>query len=255
MKKEILAFALCVLNVITAFAQSKPNKEPNNSTKGFATINIGIGKPTGTFASTDFDNYIAGYARTGVMVDLSLGYKITPNLGITAMYRDQKNAIDINAYEKDWEDFYNSNSSNGSASVIVEAEPYRLNSFLIGIYGSFQLSNKLSIEPKVLSGYSFAILPDMTEDIYSSGKHLITYHSQRAQTSTVSTIIGIGFNYDISEEINLKFNIDYHAAYAEWNNVSKSFRGHVTNEYNKRYYDYTRLFSIVNTSIGIGFRF
>ncbi len=255
MIKGIIPLFIGILFSKVAFTQSKLNAQIDQVHKGFASFNIGIGAPIGNFASNSFNNYSAGYAKTGAMIDLTFGYKILPNLGITAMVRNQTNDIDIDEYAEDWEDFYESGSSGGDASVFVEAQPYRLNSFMIGIYGTFKITNKLSFEPRILSGYAIAVLPYMTEDIYNSGTHLITYYRESANSWTISSIIGVGVNYQLAEEVNLMFNVDYHAAVAEWKDVKTSYYGHITGTYENRYYDYARIFSIINTNIGLGYRF
>lgn len=255
MIKGIILLFVGILYSKVAFTQSKPNIQLDQGRKGFATFNIGIGAPTGNFSNNSFNNYSAGYAKTGAMIDLTFGYKIRPNLGITAMVRNQTNAIDIDQYAKDWEDFYESGSSSGNSSVFVEAQPYRLNSFMIGLYGTFKITNKLSLEPRILFGYAVAVLPEMTEDIYSSGRHLITYYRESANSLTITSIIGAGVNYQLAEEVNLMFNIDYHTAVAEWKDVKTSYYGHITGTYENRYYDYERIFSIINSNIGLGFRF
>lgn len=250
MKKAILLLTIPFVVTTNVFSQDKEKYSQDDERKGFASINLGISNPTGNFGSDNFNNNEAGYATNGAVFDISFGYKFRPNLGVTAIWRGQANAIDAGTYAQSLANYF------GSGSVSVETSAFALGGMMAGLYSSFPISDKLSFEPRALFGYSTARLPAMTTVAYSSsGTKLITWAQDHAEKITFSYILGVGAKLDLSKKTCLLFNVDFYGAKAEWENVREISIGHITGTTEIRNYDIKQNFSTVNASAGFGFRF
>ena len=80
MKKLLLMMiVLLVSGAILAQGSAK-----TTATKSVLAFHAGPSFPVGDFASNDFDNEQAGFAKTGFTIDLNYGYQFHPNAGIAA---------------------------------------------------------------------------------------------------------------------------------------------------------------------------
>ncbi len=78
--KFLLSFCLLLIVASTSNAQEIRTKD------GFISISLGAAIPTGDFADNDINNNDAGFAETGVSINLvNFGYLFSKNIGITAM--------------------------------------------------------------------------------------------------------------------------------------------------------------------------
>lgn len=67
-----------------------------NSSKGFLTISIGPSFPFGDFASTDVNEFDAGFANNGLSINLiNFGYLFSKNAGITVMLAGSAYPLDV----------------------------------------------------------------------------------------------------------------------------------------------------------------
>lgn len=255
MKKEILALTFSFFTAITANAQEKFNTEPNNERKGFASINIGVSAPTGNFGSKDFDNSEATYANVGAMFDLTFGYKISPNFGITAMWRNQINGIDTDKYKQDFENYLDNNTNAFYPRAEIEAGSFKLSGFMAGIYTTFPVSKKLFFDTRVLLGYSLATTPSFSTVVYEYGTKSLTINRDQAETGAFSYIVGAGIKKAVSEKTYLMVNIDFYSTKAEWKNVRETIYSYRTGFYNSGNFEMTQKMSTLNVSVGLGKRF
>ena len=255
MKKEILALTFSFFTAITANAQEKFNTEPNNERKGFASINIGVCAPTGNFGSKDFNNSEATYANVGAMFDLTFGYKISPNFGITAMWRNQINGIDTDKYKQDFENYLDNNTNAFYPRAEIEAGSFKLSGFMAGIYTTFPVSKKLFFDTRVLLGYSLATTPSFSTVVYEYGTKSLTINRDQAETGAFSYIVGAGIKKAVSEKTYLMVNIDFYSTKAEWKNVRETIYSYRTGFYNSGNFEMTQKMSTLNVSVGLGKRF
>lgn len=223
--------------------------------KGFVAINLGPSIPTGNFGSKNFDNIEAGFATSGAVFDITFGYRFRPNIGFTAVWRGQANAIDVDAYAAGLANYLGSGYSAGSTYVSVETSAYTLGGILIGLYVSFPITKKLSFEPRTLIGVSSATLPAMTSIAYYYGSKMTTIKQDQSVSSAFSYIIGAGSKYFVSPKVCLLFDLDFFAANANWQNVGLTSFGHVTSTIETMSYNHQQKFSTFNMCAGIGVRF
>jgi hypothetical protein len=255
MRKETLAFTFCLFTITSIFAQEKFNTEPNKERKGFASINIGLNAPTGNYGSDDFDNSEAAYAKTGAMFDVTFGYKILPNLGLTAMWRNQANSIDTDKYKEDFENYLDNNTNAFYPRADINAGSFKLNGFMAGIYTTFPISKKTNFDTRLLFGYSLATSPSFSTVVYEYGTKSLTIDREKAETGAFSFIIGAGLKKALSEKIYFMFNIDFYSTNAEWKNVKETIYSYRTGFYNSGKYEMSQKTNTLNISLGIGKRF
>ena len=89
MKKLMTIFILVLLFDSFCFSQDK----------GYVGISIGPSIPTGDYASAELSNQKAGLAKTGAIFDISFGYKLGKNLGLSAMALRDLGRFDVSDVE------------------------------------------------------------------------------------------------------------------------------------------------------------
>ncbi len=186
------------------------NAQDNN---GYIGITIGPSIPIGDFASKDLANTNAGLANTGVSYDISFAHKLGgSNFGITALLRSQANPLDVQSV------------ANGFASRffgttwVVESKPWTLGALLIGGFGSFPITQKVTFDPRAMFGFASVASPDMTFDI--TGARGTGWIKQSSVISTsFAFLLGAGFKFEIGKKLFLITQIDYAYSNPEFNNV------------------------------------
>jgi len=152
------------------FAQSSDRK-------GFIGITIGPSIPIGDFADNSLNNDNAGYAKTGLNINLiNFGYKFGQNFGITGLWFGAAHSVDFSAVDAMW--------SYGG--------------LMGGPMLSFPINEKLIFDLKGMIGFVSAKL-----DMYALG-----------ETSGIGVgfDFGASFRYNFSEKWCLLINGDYLAS-------------------------------------------
>ena len=152
MKKELKFLFVLMFLATKSFSQ-------NN---GYVSISMGPSLPIGNFASKNINNNSAGWATTGVVLDLNIAYKLGRNLGLSGLLRGQTNNFDNTAFGVE---FVNQTRNNWS----VNSKPWRIGGFLFGGYGSFSVSKKTSFETKAMIGFLSVASPEINSNLSGSG--------------------------------------------------------------------------------------
>ncbi|PKO95727.1 MAG: hypothetical protein CVU12_08680 [Bacteroidetes bacterium HGW-Bacteroidetes-7] len=169
MRKLIILLTLIMLSA-NLFAQSSDRK-------GFIGITIGPSIPIGDFADNSLNNDNAGYAKTGLNINLiNFGYKFGQNFGITGLWFGAAHSVDFSAVDAMW--------SYGG--------------LMGGPMLSFPINEKLIFDLKGMIGFVSAKL-----DMYALG-----------ETSGIGVgfDFGASFRYNFSEKWCLLINGDYLAS-------------------------------------------
>jgi len=202
MKKSILTTILLFFAFSYCIAQNK----------GHVSFSIGPSFPSGDFGSKDANNASAGFATTGVVLDLSFAYKLGNNLGFTGMLRGQANSIDNNTFASEL-------SRQIGGSWTVESKPWSLGGLMAGLYGSFPLSEKVAIDTRAMLGFLNAASPEINISLDGSGGSAWVKQSS-VTASSLSYLIGGGFKFDVGDKTCLLLNIDYLHSKPEFKNVT-----------------------------------
>lgn len=233
MKKILLLIILSIFSYIYSYSQNK----------GSVGISLGPSIPIGGFASKDINNNSAGYAKTGALLDISLSYKLGKYFGVSALLRGQTDNFDNASFGID---LANQTGSNWS----VSSKPWSMGGLMLGGYGSFLVSQKVSFDIKALIGFLRVTSPEINTTLSGSGGS-----GWLKQNSVVSTsfsyILSGGFKLDIGKKTYLLTNLDYLASNPEFRNVEvvSSLGGA------PQISTFRQNIQTINFSLGIGLKF
>lgn len=94
--RRITLVALLAILSMNLFAQSTDRK-------GFVGITLGPAIPVGDFASKASSNNNAGFAKTGMNINLlNFGYRFGKNLGVTAFWFGASHEVDMSGVKAMW---------------------------------------------------------------------------------------------------------------------------------------------------------
>ncbi len=211
--------------------------------KGYVAISLGLSTPIGDFASKAPNNSSAGYATPGAVFDVSFGYKFGKYFGMAVLLRGQANGMDAQAIADEL-----SMQMPVGVNGMVESGAWSIGGFMVGGYGSFPISKKVSFESRIMFGFLSATSPEVTIDLAGYGA-TAWVKQESASSLAFAHLLGVGFKYDVGRRICLLANFDYLGAKPEFRKV-ETITSLGTIESNT----YSQTFGTINYGIGIGYR-
>ena len=211
--------------------------------KVYIAVSLGSSSPIGDFSSKDPNNNSAGFANSGAIFDISFAYKFNKNFGITALLRGQANITDAQAIADELV------KQNPTLSSKVKSGMWSIGGYMLGGYGSFPISEKVSFDSRIMFGFLTATSPEFNVNL--SGPGGSAWIKQKSKSSSAfAHLIGVGFKWDAGKVISLLANFDYLGAKPEFRNVEtiSSLGQSEKNTFSQR-------FGTINVGVGIGFRF
>ena len=216
--------------------------------KGYVGLTFGASNPLGEFGDSDIDNEDAGFAQTGMFYDLSFGYKFGKNFGIAAMLRGQANPVDVDEIASQIHDEFSDFLGTDDFSVKAESDPISSGLFMVGGYGSFPLTEKLSFESRVLIGLMSATIPEAKITV-TDGVDTYWQKQHEGSGSAFAFGLGAGLKFDIGNRICLLANLDYTTAKPEFKDVEfEDGSGDIETD------TYSQSISTLNVGVGIAYR-
>lgn len=203
--KQFIFSILAVFTISTqCYAQGK---------KGFIGIAFGTSIPFGDLSSKDIDNEAAGWANSGAVFDITFAHKLGDGLfGITGLLRGQANPTDVGALADEFANEY------PGVYWTVESDGWGIGGLMVGGYGSFPVSDKISFDPRAMIGFLSASSPEWT--IVGTGPGGTAWVKQSSRTATsFSYLMGAGFKFDIGKKLHLLTNLDCLGSRPEFMNV------------------------------------
>ncbi len=237
MKKKLLTVALSI-TTLTIVAQD------NLIDKGYLAVSFGSSTPIGDFASTNRNNSSSGYAKSGLLFDLSFGYKFSKYFGMATLLRGQVNKVDAQTLSNQaFQDIPD------ATSITVNTTGWTIGGYMAGGYGSFPISEKMSIESKVLFGFLTGTSPEIKYEISSPVTGDFWVKQSSASSVSFSYLIGIGYRFNLGKHFCFIANLDYLGANPQFNTiVTTSFGDRDKEIMNQK-------FGTINYNFGIGYRF
>ena len=157
--------------------------------------------------------------------------------------RNQSNALDVDAFVKEFEKKY------PGIQWKMKADNWKMQLFMVGAYSSFPIGDSsFSIDLKATAGYASCTLPGFTITGTQSGNS-ITAIENSANSGALCFAIGIGFKKNISEMFCLLGGLDYVATKPNFTGVSVTFSNGTREEVNV-----TQSITSVIITAGLGFR-
>jgi hypothetical protein len=152
-----------LLFITTFFIFTVAKGQENHS--GFSVgVSVGPSFPIGKFGSRDTSNYgagdprsgsVAGWAKTGPAVNISVGYRLNPSFRFILMFGGQENKQDEGTFEKTVYTY------RASDSVAGNTERWKIGKIMAG--GAFSLpisvSGRLFFQVKALAGLCKTAVP------------------------------------------------------------------------------------------------
>jgi hypothetical protein len=232
MKNLIILLTISLFTATNCFSQDK----------GYIAISLGSSTPIGEFASKDPNNNAAGYAKSGAIFDISYGYKFGKNFGISALLRGQANTTDAQAIADQL------SKQNPGVSGTVDSKAWSIGGYMVGGYGSFPISEKVSFESKAMFGFLSATSPELTVNLSGPGG-TAWFKQNSSSSSTFAYLLSAGFKYNAGKRICLLANFDYLGAKPEFSNVETTSS---TGSSSKS--TFSQSFGTINFGVGIGYR-
>lgn len=197
MNKILLALALVSLQGI-ALAQE---------TQSYICLNLGPSIPMGDYASKDYNNPQASFAKIGPEFSLEGVYFFMDYLGVGG-----KTGLNIQAFDKS---AYRDGVINSSPFIVdadIYASPYMNIHSVAGLYINLPVTEKFHITPKVLAGLLITLQADVTTDVYYQNGNYDYYYSDAAAGSTFTPLLAVDFRYVVTDHFMLKVNVEHISA-------------------------------------------
>jgi hypothetical protein len=233
MKSSLFMILFLVFSSFSLFSQDR----------GYIGVSIGPSIPTGDFSSKDMYNQSAGFAKTGAIFDISFGYKLGKNFGLTAILRGQANKVDAQAISDEM-----SKEFMGDFVGTVRTGSWGIGGLLVGGYSSISVAKQLNFESRLMLGFLSATSPDMTINLTGPGGTGWVKQSSTSGTA-FAYLAGIGLKYNAGKRVCLLANIDYLGAKPEFEDVETTTS---MGDYDKS--SYTQKFGSFNIGLGVGYR-
>lgn len=216
---------------------NKANAQSNRSV--YLDYSYGISSPLGDFASRNFNNENAGFAKGGLSSSFTIGYDFTDK-GFGLLFKSQSHINIFNA--DDYAKQLNRITDDGF--WYVSGNFYSMSTFMLGVKKWVDLSPKSKLDARVLLGYAIAKTPQI--EVYESflpywGVELAAY------SNTIGFQIGLAYEYQVNKRLSLIANMEYFGASAEFVDIISytSLGGIYSDTRNQK-------MNVINTRIGIG---
>jgi hypothetical protein len=219
MKKKLLT----VLSFMICLATLAQNGN-GNSKRSFIAFNLGPSIPLGNFASVSLDNEKAGFALTGVSLDINYLYHFTENVGLAASGFYNMNGLDISKLRE----------ATGIRSL--KMDHWQFIGLAAGPAFSFEMSPKVIGDIKIMGGIATANSPD----IKTNGTPLVPedWGTSGLFQSSFACRVKIGSNTYFSGGLDYRY-------------LNPNFKVIVDNEN----ISVDQNMSLLNISLGLGFKF
>ena len=201
MKKELNFLFVLMFLATKSFSQNK----------GYVSISMGPSFPIGNFASKNVNNNFAGWASTGIVLDINIAYKLGRNFGLFGSLRGQTNNFDNAAFATEL-------ANQTGYDWSVSSKPWSIGGLMFGGYGSFPVSKKVSFDTKSLIGILRIATPEINSTLSGSGGS-VWVKQNSVNSISFTYLLGSGFKFDITEKICLMTHLDYLVSKPEFRNV------------------------------------
>lgn len=210
--------------------------------KGFISLGFGPAFAIGDFASVDGSNDNAGYASSGLVFDLSFGYKLSDRFGLAGLVRSQGNRVDADALARA--------SALPGYVLTLEADAYGLGGFFLGSYGSFEINESLSFEARALIGYAVTQAPAVNYNYFNPAHNqTIRFDQGVASAGAFAYNLGIGIRRNLGKRFDLSSMLDLMGTNPEFEYQVLNFNGTTS------YSVVSQPVMTLNLTINIAYRF
>jgi len=224
MKFSALFVSLLLVSYLTSFAQE--------SKKSAINILVGPSFPIGDFGDKNISNPNAGLAKIGGFLAVEYDHRLLKNIYFTSRLSGGINGVDF-AY-----------STPTGSTLRMSMTNWKNVNALVGFSYMHRIGNGFNFMARTLGGLQYTSSPEVK--IAISG----AFNGNSTQESVSSTafgiLLGLGLNYNISQNLGLRLVADYGAAKPTFD-VKQSSSG-ISNEASS-----TQSISLINLGVGMSF--
>jgi hypothetical protein len=219
MKKNLTTVLALIITLSTMAQQNN-----GSGKKSFLSANLGASIPLGNYASVNLENEEAGFALTGVTLDLNYLYSFNENVGLAASGFYNMNGLDISKLRE----------ATGVRSL--KMDHWQFIGLAAGPAFSYEFSPKIMGDIRIMGGIATANSPD----VKTNGTTLVP---EDWATSGLFQA-GMGCRVNIGTNTFFTGGLDYRF-------LKPTFKVKVDNER----MSVEQNISLLNLSVGIGFKF
>lgn len=190
MKFSALFVSLLLVSYVTLFAQGSKTSAIN--------ILAGPSLPVGDFGDKNFSNPNAGLAKIGGFLAVEYDHKLLNNIYFTSRLSGGINGVDF-AYS----------APTGSTLRMSMTSWKNVNAF-VGFSYMHRIGNGFNFMARTLGGLQYTSSPEVK--IAISGAFNGNSTQESASSTSFGILLGLGFHYNISQNLGLRFIADYGAA-------------------------------------------
>jgi hypothetical protein len=236
-------------------------KAQKTDPKFFAGVSFGASFPTGKFAGKNQQDTIAGLAKPGPSLSISLGYMFTPKIGVAVLFGGQENGQDAGSFGNTLRQEY-----GDSVLYKVTTHYWKTGRILAGPVFKIPMTKdkKLVFESKILAGilktstpaYSYAYGFSNLYPGYPFYTNSVTFGSIPMNTAFCYQL-NAGLEYRITKMISLVSDLSYFRAAPLYKFAHYYYNFNLTNGTFSDRGPYQRKFDVstVNAMVGAEIRF
>ncbi|HEY4326876.1 MAG TPA: hypothetical protein VGN20_23015 [Mucilaginibacter sp.] len=203
MKKNLTLLSIILISIISFKAQAQDDVD--NKAKTYLSLFGGVSTPLGDFASTNYSNNSAGFAKRGVTFGLEGAAYLYKNLALGWLISFQDQGELTTADAQNLANGYNE-SFNKNQTVVTAVGRYHNINLLLGPQYSF-LYKKFTLDIKAEAGLikSFAT-PSISYVFDNSSGSATTQLSSKGVTFAYGASTGIRYSLGDSWDVGIKAN-------------------------------------------------
>jgi hypothetical protein len=224
----ILILSISILSGLNSFAQH------NNS---FVGVRFGVALPLGEFASQEYG--YGGYALLGKSYGLEGAWFFNPKFGCGIDISTNLIGISAANYARDYRE-----SEPSFTSVEMLSGPYKITTYMGGVYYKRAFSKKLFSTFKLMGGIFRTRTPDQFYGIKDSMIGNFTFWKTASYDTKFTFLTGTSFEYHLYEHVSLLLQADFTFTQADFTFITG----------NSSYVDYLKI-PILRIQPGININF
>jgi len=175
--------------------------------KFFAELSIGPSFPMGKFASKDYLDSTAGFAKLGGAANILFGYQLTDKISVLFTLGGSMNAQDEEALEKRAEQ-----SMGGSATTTIDAGKWKAVKLMLGgrLGTAFSSPGKLSFYADISAGICKTAIPEYSGAIFNNNMQSGAFSNEKITLPwSFCYQLGTGLKYGLNKKVYLLGHLNY----------------------------------------------
>jgi len=226
--------------------------QTHNERAALLEIGYGVAVPFGKFEQSDVNDSASGYATSGTNLNVTFTYMVSKKIGVSAMISSSVNKLNEGGVKEK----FNVYAERIGDAVVSDMQFAKWNTtaYLAGAQYIHPLQ-KAAFNIQLLAGYSRTEFPEVNAIVYKDTSIDPITVDQYAESvaSAFCFNLGAGLKYNVSDIMCINVNANYFSAYPEFDDVTTI--GKVNGNTEEEVYSYHQRISLLNVTVGVGFRF